>query len=444
MHDEHDESASHVPVGLKGPTCAQGCAVSESEGIRRGRAKRDLLAQVLSAPDGTRRLVPSCRWELPQLMGDEADSHLWGRDWMPPRGFRHDMRYALRRELALAKLRVRRGRRFDVFQRIPPPRHGDGWRAVVKEQLLQGVLVDVGPPERRQSVLDEIMATMSAAVGLRLDIVNLRVGYLGDVLLEVAGGDGLIAFGRVSAEDTPEPPHAVAAMATLATTAIAPMVPAVLGWGRIGRYTWTLETMLPGTRPKRLQRAVLEQLVRVAGQLPRSGLASTPPLEELELVEALVPERSGSIHMLRSQLQATAERLPGILSHGDFKHANVLALKGAVTGIVDWGLWQDNSMPGLDLLWLHISEEKGRRRLSPMGPLFVEEPWSWDRVLDTSGAYWKTLGVAPDHDVLRQCGLACWVFRVGAALQDYPDLGKNPNWVRENITMVVDKVIASG
>lgn len=387
-----------------------------------------------------RRIVPDDDWRWDATDVDTAPAALWGRPAQSPVGLRHGVRHAAARERALLSLRHASRRRFGrrTLHRLPPPRHGDGVRAAVKSVLMSGAIVELSATGDERRRIDDLEAQLAEAVGSPLHRGALHVGYADDVRLDLTAADGRRFIARVAAEGPYDCLHAADGLALVARSDNARLAPALLGRGQIDAWTWSLEERLVGQRPRRLTSALLRDVSEFSAALPRSGDFASPPGREIDALLKHFPDQRAELESVSQRMNALAQRLPGVASHGDLKRGNLLAHRGRLSGVVDWDRWRDNAVPGLDLLWLIAYEEKNSRRERHLGPVVKERPWHWPSFLSTSSTYWRAVDVVPDDRTLDEIGLAWWVHHVGGQLLTHPTLAYDSDWTANSFAAALD------
>ena len=182
------------------------------------------------------------RWLVPDLVDDAVDVVLWGRLARNERPSAGLVPIAIRREMAIARLRTRPPGRLSVaaLHRLPPVRRPGLIRGPIRAATLGGVLVEmvrrggVGG-DRPTRVIDAVVtAAGSDPSGLRL-----RPSGDGSALARLTLADGTEAELRVAkAGHTKDPARGYAGLRALESARV-PMVPRPLGGGTTAGAAWS-------------------------------------------------------------------------------------------------------------------------------------------------------------------------------------------------------------
>ena len=343
------------------------------------------------------------------LPGSTTGPVVWGRAPAPSGTSPRDaLRHAARREAALRRVEGA-GTRWR-----PPDLGGTPARNALRAALLGGVVVEVRrPPER---LLDSVAAAAGAS-----PVAAFRPASGGAVLARLDTGV-LLRAGLAG-----EPGDPAAGAAALAALPAHRWIPRLEGRGTTGDASWSTETILRGSRPRRVTRDVWDGCVELCAALPRSA-APDAARDDLDAVAAIVPE-AGRLAPLLDRL----ERLGGSARHGDLWRPNLLASGGKLTGVVDWDAWHPAAAPGIDLLNLYATERHG----PGLGSAWRAAPWRGPGFRAATSAYWRALGLDPTSAELEAVAVAWWAGQVAATLRRLPHLASGGRWLDDNVLEVV-------
>lgn len=334
---------------------------------------------------------------------------------------------AVHRERGLRQIRRHppSDRQVRAVHRLAPPRLGTGSRSAARAFLLGGVLLELAPATATR-LLDALLGEADALAGS----AALRVASGGTVLLQ-ALVRGRPAVLRAAAAGGDGDPRATAGVLQLLEGE--PLVPPLLGSGDRHGTGWTAEGLLPGARPRRLTRELVEQVSDFCTRLPS---LDTPPSvdDELAVLAPLDPNGvlAGAAPVLRDRLA----QLPAVLRHGDLWSGNLLVRDGHLTGVLDWDAWAPRGAPGVDLLHLLGTQQRLERRLS-LGEVVVLHPWDAPEVRTALARSWAARGLSPGAEVRAAVGLAWWASQAAGDLRRTPGLAQDQRWVDRNVSIVL-------
>ena len=356
----------------------------------------EAIARFLGPAEGPAPAVvdAGADWSPPPRRPGERGPLVWGRAPAPAGTSLPDaLVHAARREAALRRLRGA-----DVTRWRPPDLGARPARNALRNALLSGAIAELDRPRRR--VLD----AMAEEAGGKVE--SFRPASGGAMLARI--GVGLLRAGASG--------NAARALEALDS----PLVPRLLERGD----DWTVETMLPGSRPHRVTQKTWDACVDLCAQFPRAA-APQAPREDLDAIPQL------------GEMPATAlERLggmPGIARHGDLWRPNLLTEGAALTGVVDWDAWHPAAAPGTDLLNLYATEQHGPE----IGAAWAQAPWRSPGFASATRRYWDALGLIPTPDDLDAIAVAWWAGQVAASLRRLPHLARNDTWLEVNVLAVV-------
>jgi hypothetical protein len=218
-------------------------------------------------------------------------------------------------------------------------------------------------------------------------------------------------------------------------------VPWPEGRGRIGLADWSLERLLPGTKPPReLSDSLHDQCLDVLVALGRLRGDSSGRARELAstVAEVCRPESLERLHSLAAQLD---ERLGGVtrcFAHGDFFAGNLLESEGRLTGIVDWDAAGPGRLPLLDLLHLELTRS-GHYADDDWARLLLERllPIARRGGDDTWRRYCAEVGVSAEPRILEALVYAYWLDHAAYQLRAHPVRRVQPGWIEGNVELVL-------
>jgi hypothetical protein len=319
--------------------------------------------------------------------------------------------------------------------RLPPPSLLGGQQTRrVRAALLGGALFELAKGE-----VHRVLDAASEAAGLTSRVTSFATGSGGSIIARARGPDGHATIFRAAPADGPGDPHrAAAALDTLANQQSS-LVPKPLGRGRVGMAAWSLESLLPGRAPTRVDSALGSDLVRFCLELPRTDAPPTAWIQDLDHIASRFPRWAETLESLAKRLRGPLSSLPGVLRHGDLWARNLLVESGHLSGVLDWDAWHSGGVPGSDLTYLFVSE-MWRATDRRLGELWVERPWRSPSFLDLTAHYWRAMGVTPAPATLDAIGVAAWAAQVSGNLRRVPHLIANRKWVSNNVDHVIGSI----
>jgi hypothetical protein len=336
---------------------------------------------------------------------------------------------------------------------VPPPlapararlrRVPDGWRRVGVHRV-GGHGVRAGNAaafmaRARSSALIELRPRSGTAAPTVLDILAADAGAtltgaprattMGAVIVPATahGVPAIVRIGPGAAEEA-------GALRALAAANTNLPVPLLLSDGVTADVPWVVETRLPGSRPRQVTPAVIASASTFVAQLPRSS-RPTAWRADIDVVRTHAPEWSARLDAVAALLHAAAERVPGLLRHGDLWAGNLLVDRDDLRGVIDWDVWQPDGFPGTDLLHLLATAERHRRKAS-LGTVVLDQPWNATPF--RAAPLWSALDLRPEPDVLEAIGIAYWLGQVAGDLRRGEHAVTDRAWMASN----VDAVLAS-
>ena len=106
-----------------------------------------------------------------------------------------------------------------------------------------------------------------------------------------------------------------------------PRIPRLIRRGVLRGVSWTVETLLEGRRPDRLDRRVGREAAALLARLPRAEGPPTALAEDLAEIARLAQSRASAIRQLVKTF--AQPDLPAVLRHGDLWVGNLLVRRGA-------------------------------------------------------------------------------------------------------------------
>jgi len=366
------------------------------------------------------------------------DLAIWGSFPTTPGGAGAATRWAVRRECAIARIRLRGvlGLRLQRLHRLRPPRSGGSPRGLLRAFALGGAVAELAARPSPERVIDAVLAAAGAA---EMSTPPVRASRDGSVLLRIRTAH---TPAELRIAPVGEPGHlesATAALHLLAGANVA-LVPRPIDAGFSAGRSWTTETVAPGSAPRRLTSELLTDVVAFAAQLAISRSAITAPRDDLAAMTAVVPGSSVLLNRVATELGTDLARLPAVVQHGDLLLANLLAQRGRLTGVVDWETWHPAGVPGVDLLQLVVFDGLGLG--GDLGSMWRARPWHSPMYRRLAQPYFATLGVEIDERLLHAVAVAWWANRI-KVLRRRPErrsLFDDPAWIAANVAVVLESV----
>lgn len=345
---------------------------------------------------------------------------------------------ALRRERTLQRLR-RGSPAGTAVHRLPPPATLRlGSREALRSLMLGGALVEAPGPTAGDRILDAVLRDAGAA--LIAPSLRRRSGGVWTARVQtVDGRPGVLRMAPRSSEGNPL--DGASALAALSGGALP--VPAPLGAGSVAGAAWTLESLLPGRRPRRLTRRLARDAALFCAALPVTGGSPAAHLEDLSTLADRLP---GFAQRLRAAAQEVADALgalPAVMRHGDLWGGNLLAARGRLSGVVDWDAWHQAGAPGADLLHLVAMDLAGRGRRT-FRDVWRAAPWRSESFAGMGRPVWAAIGARPDRAGLEGIALAWWAGHAAATLRRVPEAAEDPRWLARVIEPVLGPAGAEG
>jgi hypothetical protein len=369
-------------------------------------------------------------WKVDPVELTAGKRSVWGREPTWTRAGAGLVRYAARRERALARLHTRPPGQLSVdgvhrwsphfFQARRLPRTLSWLRA--------GLVVELTTDVRIPRVID--IAATAAGLTQRVDCMHFGAGDQINARGQLEGGQQTVL--RVARRGSPaEPLPAADALVWLEPLAL-PNVPRLLGRGDAGTVAWTTETLLPGRRANALSPKLVVEVANFCARLPRGASPPTAFASDIASLIDRLPRFREPLRELETRAEPAIATLPSVLRHGDLWLGNVLVERGALAGVVDWDAWHPLGVPGTDLLHLVASAHAFATRRS-FGELMRERPWELSLFTDAGKGYWRELCIAPTRETLEAIGIAWWTMHTSGNLQRHPHMAVDEHWLRTNV-----------
>jgi hypothetical protein len=409
------------------------------EAVRAHASRLGVLAYPLMPADPARRgevVEAPPDWSFDSATFDpEAYALVWGRMPDASPSLRSAALRAAAREAALREVRRRvpSHLRLVAVHRLPPRRlDTGGLRGILRTALRGGALVELSSLPDGARVLDRVLVAAEATGSES----GFGVGAGGSMLLRVVRADGTGGWLRLARAGTPgDPARSADTLERLAGIGI-PVIPRVLTRGRTAGASWSVEGALPGRRPARTTRALVQQLEDICVGLPRGDGPPTATAADLAGIAGLLPDRADAVGRLAADLSDRVRALSSVLRHGDLWTGNILVKGGRLTGLIDWDAAHPAAVPGADLLQFAATEFR-RRAHCALGPAFLSRPWRLPIFLQATRVYWPALGIRPDDALLEVVGIAWWATEVHGTLSRLPHRAADEAWVATNVDRVV-------
>jgi hypothetical protein len=228
-----------------------------------------------------------------------------------------------------------------------------------------------------------------------------------------------------------------------------PAVEELIAWslahGRSGLADWSLERLMPGSRPpKELTPALLGNAVEFLVELWRVSDGPQPEVRFADFAATVAtvcsPEQEAAVRALAERLDRELEGLPRGFAHGDFFAGNMLADGDRLTAVLDWDSGGPGRLPFVDLVHLHRTLVHGGDDL--WGAVFVEYllPFARAGGDETVARYARALGLEHARELLEELTLAYWLEHTSYQLRTHDHRRFEPEWIKANVERVLAAV----
>jgi hypothetical protein len=304
-------------------------------------------------------------------------------------------------------------------------------------QLPQRALLVASRHARLPSVLDAALEEASQAAGTALvtERVLVRTGVLvvvtPDHVLRLTTTGGPRSIGR-QAET----------LARLQRSRLGPasrrLLPVPVGTGLVGLTRWAVETRVPG-RPvgRDVPLQVLDDALAFLDDLFSCGAdveEVAGPVDDAAAISGWLIDAADRLAALALRSADRLTDLPRGVAHGDLYPGNLLASKGALSGVIDWDGAVAGAPPLIDLLHLLLTTNARRGSLW-WGPgitqfLLPTVRRGGDDLLRSAS---HRAGFDPTSEHLEALVAAYWLGRLRYQLETYRNRLERPTWMERNV-----------
>jgi hypothetical protein len=325
-------------------------------------------------------------------------------------------------------------RRGAAVHRLSPAQLSGGTlRNRVRAALRSGALVEIGPGTGTGRVLDSV----AAESGARSPVRAIRSTSAGGAIafVRLASGPAVLRIAGAGWPGDPRPgAEALRALEGLR------FVPRSLGSGDIAGAAWSLETQIPGARPRRLDGAIGRAACALAAGLPRNDGRAESLGRDLDVAGIHLPSRSSRLEAVAATFRSMTAAIAPIGRHGDLWLGNLLSRAGEISGVVDWDAWDPAGVPGADVLHLY-GTDLALRQGRELGDIWLTRPWRSERFASFAAPYWAAMGGPPAHDALELAAVAWWAAAIAGTLARVPHRSRDERWVSTNVDRVVEAIL---
>lgn len=219
-------------------------------------------------------------------------------------------------------------------------------------------------------------------------------------------------------------------------------LPWLLGHGRVSLAEWSLERLLPGSRPPReLSRSLRAEAVDFLIELRRieGGSEGGRSLGELAgaIATVLEPDQAQLLKALGRRLEGELADLPRGFAHGDFFAGNLLAERDRLTAVLDWDAGGRGRLPLLDLL--HLRRTLLRDGSDLWGAVLVNQLLPELRAGgdEMVRRYCGELGLERDSALLEALLWAYWLEHSAYQLRTHAHRRRDDAWIEANVRAVL-------
>jgi aminoglycoside phosphotransferase (APT) family kinase protein len=213
-------------------------------------------------------------------------------------------------------------------------------------------------------------------------------------------------------------------------------VPRLLGRGAEGQVRWSLESFVEGTVARGVDVPLLAAVRDAWCTLPVSNGTAEATVRDLHLLARLLPPHATTLRALAADVAHASAGLPGVLAHRDLWSGNLLVRDGRLVGVVDWGAWEPDGLPGADLVQLVLGDGR-RRRHEPLGTAWLRRSWRELEFQRALRPYADALGLELSRELLDLLGIAWWATEVAGTLGRVPHRRTDARWLAANVDPVL-------
>jgi hypothetical protein len=289
--------------------------------------------------------------------------------------------------------------------------------------------------ERVTGTLTVLEGVAEAANLVRTGRLRLGAGVAASLL--AWRSDGRKTFLRLGPADGPGDPARIARCLDLLLASGMEYVPRILSRGRVGAISWTVESLLPGRRPRELTSDLVASVARSLARLPRQDGPPAAHRDDLEIIAGAFPDRRPVLDAIGRRIDDAVGWMPGVLRHGDLWVGNLLIQRRSLCGIVDWDTWHSAGVPAADLLHMIVTDMSMKTR-RPRGTIWADRPWRAPTFKTALLTNWP-LSVAPDERSFEAIAHAGWAAQVAANLTHAPELSTRQRWISGNIDPITGR-----
>jgi hypothetical protein len=212
-----------------------------------------------------------------------------------------------------------------------------------------------------------------------------------------------------------------------------PLVPEVVGSGRVGVAAWLAERRLPGSPAESAPPEAVDFLVDL---FSAAAGADVPALEDARTLGVHAPAEAEALQAVAGRVDRLLSGLPRGFAHGDFWSGNLLVEAGRLSGVIDWDAAGPGRPPLIDLLHLRLIDAR-RPAGHAWGRAVVAEllPWARRGGDDSSAGYCRRLGLQLDPETLRALVAGYWLQRLAYQVGCFADRADRRRWLEGNLAV---------
>ena len=215
-------------------------------------------------------------------------------------------------------------------------------------------------------------------------------------------------------------------------------VPRVLASGEVSDVVYAVESVVRGSRPRRLTDELISEIGGYLATLPTGQDPPTSAREDIEGIAIALPRMTDDLLEIGDRLAPHIKNLPSVVSHRDLWAGNVFVEEGRLSGIIDWDGGHIQGVPGVDLIQLFISQYREQQR-GDIGHAWLEKIWRTDRFADATRSYWNAMGLAPTQVALDAIAIAWWAGWLHQAIERHERRLADEPWLAANVSSVLSE-----